>query len=86
MNQIAGVNQGAQITFTNPAQLVVDQQVTFQQGDAITISSSLKPGIQYLAVYETEPVQSLLDIFWESSTTGIIQDINNIILNETRVE
>ncbi len=82
MNQIANVIQGTQVTFTNPAQLIVNQQVTFQEGDAITISSPLKPGIQYLAVYETEPVQSLLDIFWESSTTGIIQDINNIILNE----
>jgi len=82
MNQAASVIIGTTVTFTNPAQLVVDQTVAFSEGDAITISSSLKPGIQYLAVYETEPVQSLLDIFWESSTTGIIQDINNIILNE----
>ena len=82
MNQAAGVIVNTTVTFTNPAQLVVDQTVAFSEGDAITISSSLKPGIQYLAVYETEPVQSLLDIFWESSTTGIIQDINNIILNE----
>ena len=82
MNQAANVIIGTVVTFTNPAQLIVDQIVTYQEGDAITISSSLKPGIQYLAVYETEPVQSLLDIFWESSTTGIIQDINNIILNE----
>ena len=82
MNQAANVIVNTVVTFTNPAQLIVDQIVTYQEGDAITISSSLKPGIQYLAVYETEPVQSLLDIFWESSTTGIIQDINNIILNE----
>ena len=82
MNQAASVLINTQVTFTNPAQLVVDQAVAFNEGDAITISSSLKPGLQYLAVYETEPVQSLLDIFWESSTTGIIQDINNIILNE----
>ena len=82
MNQEASVILGTTVTFTNPAQLAVDQTVAFSEGDAITISSSLKPGIQYLAVYETEPVQSLLDIFWESSTTGIIQDINNIILNE----
>ena len=82
INQVASVISGTLISFTTPAQLVVSQSVTFQEGDAITISSSLKPGLQYLAVYETEPVQSLLDIFWESSTTGIVQDINNIILNE----
>ncbi len=82
MNQAANVIANTTVTFTDPAQLIVNQIVTYQEGDAITISSSLKPGVQYLAVYETEPVQSLLDIFWESSTTGIIQDINNIILNE----
>ena len=82
MNQIASVISNTPVLFTSPATLIVNQAVTFQEGDAITISSQLKPGIQYLAVYETEPVQSLLDIFWESSSTGIIQDINNIILNE----
>ncbi len=29
-----------------------------------------------LAVYETEPVSSLLDIFWETSTAGLISDLN----------
>jgi hypothetical protein len=29
-----------------------------------------------LGVYETVPVESLLDIFWETSTTGLISDIN----------
>ena len=39
------------------------------------------PGIQYLAVYETEPVESALDIFWETTSTGIISTLNNLILN-----
>jgi len=30
----------------------------------------------YLAVYETEPVTSLLDIYWETTTVGLIADIN----------
>ena len=38
-------------------------------------------GIQYLAVYETEPVESLLDIFWETSSAGLIQDLNDAVLN-----
>jgi hypothetical protein len=41
------------------------------------------PGIQYLAVYETEPVESLLDIYWETSTSGLVTDLNSLILNES---
>jgi hypothetical protein len=32
--------------------------------------------VPYLGVYETKPVQSLLDVFWETSTTGLISDLN----------
>ena len=34
-----------------------------------------------LAVYETEPVDSLLDLYWESSTAGLISDLNSDVLN-----
>ena len=40
-----------------------------------------RPGIQYLAVSETEPVESIIDIFWETSTSGLISDLNAAILN-----
>ncbi len=40
-------------------------------------------GIQHLAVYETEPVESLLDIYWETSTSGLINDLNTLIANST---
>ena len=30
----------------------------------------------YLAVYETEPTESLLDIYWETSSEGLIVDLN----------
>ena len=30
----------------------------------------------FLAIYETEPQESLLDIFWETSTVGLISDLN----------
>ena len=45
--------------------------------------TAINPGIQYLAVYETEPVESALDIFWETTTTGTISTLNNLILNAT---
>ena len=41
----------------------------------------ITPGIQYLAVYETEPVESLLDLYWETSSSGLISDLNSAILN-----
>ena len=36
-----------------------------------------------LAVFETAPVESNLDIFWETSTSGIISELNNVILNDS---
>ena len=35
--------------------------------------------LPYLAVYETEPVESLLDIYWETSTSGLIVDLNTAV-------
>ena len=43
--------------------------------------SSLKYGTT-ISVYETEPVESLLDIFWETTSSGLIRDLNNKILTE----
>ena len=40
-----------------------------------------RPGIQYLAVCETQPVESAIDIFWETSTSGLISDLNQAVLN-----
>ena len=36
--------------------------------------------IQNLAVYETEPVESKLDIYWETSTSGTIKDLNEQVI------
>ena len=35
--------------------------------------------IQNLAVYETDPVESRLDIYWETSSSGTISDLNDQI-------
>ena len=32
--------------------------------------------LPYLAIYETAPVESLLDIYWETSSAGLIVDLN----------
>jgi hypothetical protein len=36
--------------------------------------------LPYLSVYETRPDYSLLDIFWETSTSGLISDLNADVL------
>ena len=57
----------------------------FSQGDVLTIFENPEvnpPGIQYLAVYETTPVESLLDIFWETSSSGLISELNTAVLSE----
>jgi len=41
------------------------------------------PSIQFLSVYETEPTESQLDIYWETSTSGTITGLNTLIENST---
>ena len=38
-----------------------------------------------LGVYETAPVESLLDIYWETSSVGLISDLNALITEGTSV-
>ena len=40
-------------------------------------------GFPVLAVYETEPVVSRIDIFWETSTSGVLNRLNELILTST---
>ena len=82
VNNVVQLSGGDLVDFTEPSTLQVSTPVSVTLGEEINIYSSESPGIQFLAVYETEPVTSLLDIFWETSTTGRIQDLNDIITNE----
>ena len=64
--------------------LAADEPISMIPGfPANFLSEPVNPGIQYLAVYETEPVESLLDIFWESTSTGKVNNLNTLILNAT---
>ena len=82
LSNIVNVSASDLLNFDSPAQLVVSAPVVQVLGDQVNIYSAAAPGIQYLSVYETDPVDSLLDIFWETSTTGVIKNINDIILNQ----
>ncbi len=46
---------------------------------AIGISGTFM--IPALSVYETKGVESLLDLFWETTTTGLISDLNYDVVN-----
>jgi len=40
----------------------------------------------FLSVYETKPIESLLDIYWETTTSGLISELNKeIVLSEDGV-
>jgi len=61
--------------------LMTTSQVPAQQFGVLNTTSKPYNTIENLAILETEPVVSRLDIFWETSTSGLISDLNNLILN-----
>ncbi len=81
VSNVVDIANGVTINFQTPAKIKVNQSVTVSFDTEITIVKSETPGVQYLAVMETEPVESLLDIFWETTSAGLIEDLNTLILN-----
>ena len=65
---------------TEPSTIAVNTGIDVVVGTKIEISQPQAPGIQQLAVYETKPVESLLDIFWETSTSGLLSELNTAIV------
>ncbi len=51
-------------------------QTSLNSGTVLTFSTSQYLKIENLAVLETAPTVSRLDIFWETSTSGLISDLN----------
>jgi len=87
-----GIPDGVTVVGYSGTSLTVSQTLTLDEDDFIYFVPGFSapflgepkvPGLQYLAVYETEPVESLLDIFWESTSVGEVADLNNLILNAT---
>jgi len=44
-------------------------------------NSAVYEVFENLAVLETDPVESRLDIYWETSTSGTIEDLNTLVAN-----
>jgi len=77
-----GVTPGTSvISFSDPT-LTMSSDQTLLDNTVLTFTPQLgSNSIQHLAIFETEPVESLLDIFWETSTSGIVSELNNFITN-----
>ncbi len=82
------------ISFTggNNPSVTISQDVELQKFDELVFvqgfpspnrGTVIRPGLEYLAVYETEPVESLIDIYWETTSSGLISDLNNTINTST---
>jgi len=61
--------------------LTVDVAQTLFNNEVLTFTRRTYTDIENLAVLETEPTVSRLDIYYETSTSGLISDLNTIILN-----
>lgn len=72
-NSLENVSGSAGLNFyqlqTNP----IIARISTKDGIGVLAEDSMIP---FLAVYETRPQESLLDIFWETSTVGYISDLN----------
>ena len=76
-NDIGSGSGGSGATY-NPSSI-------FRESDVLTFFEDPEEdplGLQYLAVYETQAVDSLLDIFWETSSNGLISELNEAVLSE----
>lgn len=58
-------------------------RITTDSKIGITYDDPSPATIIKLAVCETEPFESRIDIFWETSTSGIISELNEKILSDT---
>ncbi len=71
---------GTAVSVALPANIKIAFTPTTGSGGSPAFSLT-RPGLQYLSIAETEPVESALDIFWETSTSGLISDLNQAVLN-----
>tara|TARA_B100001175_G_scaffold118935_2_gene101105 strand:+ start:14441 stop:18511 length:4071 start_codon:yes stop_codon:yes gene_type:complete len=63
---------------------LIGQVITTQAfGVNNTSSPGPYPTLDNLAIFETEPEVSRLDIYWETSTAGLISDLNTAVATDT---
>jgi len=77
---------------TNPAGTAPKNWISFNKNTQVPVGkrvdivgqyNNINPGIQQLSVMETDPVDSLIDIYYETTSAGLITDINNVTATDT---
>jgi len=80
----AGVVENTKVVSYNGSNsVVVDKVQTLSDNTFLTFTAQNASSEYSLAVFETKPVESNLDIFWESSSSGSVSELNTLILNES---
>ena len=55
---------------------------TPEQLGVVTVDNTLELiNVIYLSVFETKPIESKLDIYWETSSSGLVSDLNDTMLD-----
>jgi len=63
--------------------VTLNRAISVSNNTLISFSLKSYKDIESLAIFETKPVDSRLDIFWETSSAGLISDINNLVINQS---
>ena len=71
------------VSYNGSNSIVVDKDQTLSNNIFLTFTAQNASTYYNLAVFETTPVESNLDIFWESSSSGSVGILNAAILNES---
>ena len=71
-------------TIISATSLTVTEEISLPINTPLIFTPAVQDeSVQNLAVLETDGVESLLDIFWETTSTGLISELNNAILDST---
>ena len=62
---------------------LIGQVITTASFGVLADTSSPYDTLENLAIFETEPEVSRLDIYWETSTSGLISDLNTAVATDT---
>jgi len=62
---------------------LIGQVITTEPFGVLADTTSPYDTLQNLAIFETEPEVSRLDIYWETSTSGLISDLNTAVATDT---
>ena len=71
------------ITGSATGTMTLNRAITLSNNDVLDFSLKTYNDIESLAIFETAPTISRLDIFWETSSNGLVTDLNNLVLNES---